>query len=244
MLEAREASVASLLARRRRPCEGYDDREGDVSSSAASWPVIRHHDRLPSRVGGDAAGRPCPERAHRHRQPHDRHRDAVAANGGALRAGCERGRGGRPELRIMKPTVPRLGWSLRTPCPRAAVAQGASLPAETSQRPEGGGYAWETTWRGPNGARAPFHDGGGHRRCERSNARPARPSLGNEPVPGLHRRRGRLAVRHGLLEQRGRTLDRRQPDQHEQRGRHLPAGPLVERRRAWARGRRELQRGI
>ena len=46
-------------------------------------------------------------------------------------------------------------------CPPAAVAQGASLPAETSQRPEGGGYAWETTWRGPDGARAPFHDGGG-----------------------------------------------------------------------------------
>ena len=49
-------------------------------------------------------------------------------------------------------------------------------------------------------------------------------------------------VRHGLPEQRGRALDRRQPDQPEQRRRHLAAGPLVERRRAWARGRRQLQR--
>ena len=97
--------------------------------------------------------------------------------------------------------------------------------------------------RGPDGARAPFHDGRGRRRCDRPDDRPARPGLGNEPVPGLHCRRGRHAVRHGLPEQRSRALDRGEPGQYEQRGRHLPAGPLVERRRAWARGRREPQRG-
>ena len=36
---------------------------------------------------------------------------------------------------------------------------------------------------------------------------------GTSPFLSLHRRRGRLAVRHGLLEQRGRALDRRQPDE-------------------------------
>ena len=61
----------------------------------------------------------------------------------------------------------------------------------TSQRPEheGGGYARETIRRGPDGARASFHDGRGRRRCDRPDDRPARPGLGNEPVPGLHCRR-------------------------------------------------------
>ena len=79
MLEARKGSGASLPARWGRPRKDHHEWEGDVSRSVASWPVLHHHDGFPSRLRGDAAGSSCPKRAHQHRQPHDRHRDAVAA---------------------------------------------------------------------------------------------------------------------------------------------------------------------
>ena len=83
--------------------------------------------------------------------------------------------------------------------------------------------------------------GGARSPCvRRPGARSLRPGrrLRAEPVRRLHRRR----AGHELRQQRSRAVRRGEPDESEQHRRGLPAGPLVERRRARPRRVHEPRR--